>query len=86
MISEVETNKYRKFEVKVGSTIYYVLVEYDEDNDFSEFYITKENSAITIFQIGFNCPYEIMYDYIKDNIVDWIYCYEETLNEMEDNV
>ncbi len=86
MISEVETNKYRKFEVKIGNTIYYVVVNYDDTNDFCEFYITKEHSSIISFQIGFNCPYEIVDEYIKDNVVDWVCDYENILNEMEDNV
>lgn len=82
MISEVETNKYRKFELKIGNVVYYIIVEYDDDN-MSEFYITKEHSSIIDFQIGFTCPYEEVYDYIKDNVVDWICSYENTLNEME---
>lgn len=81
MISEIEINKIRKFEVKIGNTIYHVIVDYVED--FCEFYITKEHSAITTFQIGFNCPYEKVCDYIKDNVVDWICDYENTLVEME---
>lgn len=85
MIKEVETNKFRKFEVKIGTTKYYVLITYDDDDNFSEFYITKEYSAIIYFMIGFKCPYNNVYSYIDDNIIEWICNYEEMLNRIEDD-
>lgn len=83
MIKEVETNKIRKFEVKIGKNIYYVIVDYDDTEEFAEYYIQKKDYGIIDFMIGMYSEYNTIPNDINDNIIEWICDYEDTLKRME---
>ena len=80
MIKEVKIKNIKKYELKVGDTIYYILVE--SNHDFRDFYITKLNCAIISFQIGYCC--ENILDEINQHIIEWICDYEQELKRLED--
>lgn len=85
MIREVETNKVRKFEVNIGKTIYYILVDYDDVAEFARYYIKKEDYGIVEFMIGIHSEYNTIPNDINDNIVEWLCEYEDTIRRIEES-
>ena len=83
MIKEVETNKFRKFEVNIGNTTYYIFVDYDDVCKFARYYIKKEDDGIVEFMIGKHSEYNTIPNDINDNIIEWLCEYEDTLRRIE---
>lgn len=80
MIKEIKIKNIKKYELKVGDTIYYVIVE--SIGEFRSFYITKLNCSIISFQIGYSC--KNILEEINQHIIEWICDYEQELNRLEE--
>lgn len=81
MIKEIKLNKMKGYEIKVGDTNYYVIVE--SIGEFRNFHITKSNCSIISFQIGYSC--DNVLEEINKHIVEWICDYEDELRRMENS-
>ena len=81
MIKEIKTGKIKKYEIRVGDNIYYVIV--DSIRNWRDFYINKKNYATTLFELGYTCDNVV--EEISKHIVEWICDYEDELRRMENN-
>lgn len=74
-----------KFEIELYNKTYFILVHKKSEDGFYEFYITEEENSIISFCIG--CKWEeitpIIEEFIKYNIINWIYLYNKELNILE---
>lgn len=89
MVIEVKNKEVisiEKFEIELYNKTYFILVD-KKTNDFYEFYITENHSSIISFCAGSQLTdiTPTIEEFIKNNIIIWIYLYNKEIDIIEDN-
>lgn len=80
--TSLPNKKLTKYIIDKNNEKYFVYVSSDTEN-YTEFYLQKDEYGIIEFEIGFVIDNNNIMDYINIYIDNWIENYEETLEKLE---